>query len=113
MTFEERLEALTQTVELLAHMQIEAEKRFEERHAKFEERQSKTEALLRRAIRDGIRAARHERKKRQEMESRLDEKMTQLAAAQLITEERNQQIQKNLDVLIRTITMKNGGSQQR
>ena len=47
----------------------------------------KTEDVLRRAIRLGVREARAERKRRQEMDARFDEKIGQLAAAQLITEE--------------------------
>jgi hypothetical protein len=42
--------------------------------------------MLRRAIRDSVREARNERVKRRE----LDHKITQLAAAQLITEEKMQ-----------------------
>ena len=45
--------------------------------------QRKTEETLRRAIRLAVREARNEREKRRE----LDEKMTQLAAAHLLTEE--------------------------
>jgi hypothetical protein len=44
--------------------------------------------LLRRAIHDSVREARNERRKRRE----LDDKVTQLAAAQLITEEKFQQL---------------------
>jgi hypothetical protein len=93
----------------------EAQARYEERQAKAEERQAKAEerqakaeelqvnasarhdremdridSMLRRAVRLGIQEARAERKKRQEMDRRWDEKMTQLAAAQLITEEKLQ-----------------------
>jgi hypothetical protein len=42
--------------------------------------------MLRRAIRDSVREARNERRKRRE----LDDKITQLAAAQLVTEEKMQ-----------------------
>jgi len=45
--------------------------------------QTRTEQTLRQAIRAGIREARAERQKRRE----LDDKLTQLAAAQLLTEE--------------------------
>jgi hypothetical protein len=51
--------------------------------AKSEDKLAKTDALLSRAIQAGIREARAERRKRRE----LDEKMTQLAAAHLLTEE--------------------------
>jgi hypothetical protein len=41
-------------------------------------------------VRLGVREARQERKKRREMDERLDEKITQLASAQLVTEEKLQ-----------------------
>jgi hypothetical protein len=46
-----------------------------------------TDARLRRAISLGVREARAERAKRREMDERFDEKITQLAAAHLLTEE--------------------------
>jgi len=49
---------------------------------------ARTDALLRRAVRLGVRAFREERRKRQELNAEFDRKMTQLAAAQLETEER-------------------------
>jgi hypothetical protein len=46
------------------------------------------DARLNRALRDSVREARNERTKRRE----LDEKITQLAAAQLMTEEKLQRL---------------------
>ena len=46
------------------------------------------DARLDRALRDSIREARNERRKRRE----LDDKITQLAAAQLVTEEKLQRL---------------------
>ena len=46
MTIDERLEALTQTVELIAHMQLAEEKRAAERDAKYNERFSRLLDLM-------------------------------------------------------------------
>lgn len=54
--------------------------------------QERTDRRLDRAIRLAVREARQERKKRREMDERLDEKITQLASAQLVTEERLQRL---------------------
>ena len=50
----------------------------------------KTDARLDRAIRLGIQEVRVERRKRRKALSEIDEKITQLAAAQLVTEEKLQ-----------------------
>ena len=107
MTFEERLEklaerhqALTESLELLAHRQADAEDRqiaAEERHER-EMADIRREAVtmrtdLRRAFAMGVREARHERSRRRE----LDEKIGQVAAAQLITEERLQALSGKMD----------------
>jgi AMMECR1 domain-containing protein len=44
-------------------------------------------SILRRAIRAAVEEQRRERVRRQELEARFDEKITQLAAAQLLAEE--------------------------
>ena len=49
-----------------------------------------SEAVLRRAIRLGVREARAERERRRSADDRLDQLITQLAAAQLVTEEKLQ-----------------------
>ena len=51
---------------------------------------AKTDALLRRAIKAAVREARAERQRRRELGAAFDQKMTQLAAAQLLTEEKLQ-----------------------
>lgn len=48
--------------------------------------------VLRRAIRDGIREARNERVRRQRAVAEIDDQITKLSAAQLITEEKLQQL---------------------
>jgi hypothetical protein len=53
--------------------------------------------MLRRAIRDSVREARTERRKRRE----LDDKITQLAAAQLVTEEKMQTTREEMQSLFR------------
>jgi hypothetical protein len=97
-SIDERLEALTQSLELLAHLQADAEARAEARASAAEERHDREmedirregramRADMRRAFAMGVREARNARRRRQE----LDEKITQLAAAQLVTEEKLQQ----------------------
>jgi hypothetical protein len=61
--------------------------------------QVRTDRRLDRAIRLAVQEARQERKRRQELDERLskagteaDEKITQLAAAQLVTEEKLQRL---------------------
>jgi hypothetical protein len=89
----ERHEALTQSLELLVRRQGDAEelqKAAEERHNReMDDIRREGRAMrvdLRRAFSMGVREARNARRRRQE----LDEKITQLAAAQLITEEKLQ-----------------------
>jgi hypothetical protein len=60
--------------------------------AKAEERQARTDKRLSRAIHLAVGEARQERKRRQELGWKVDEKITQLAAAQLITEEKLQRL---------------------
>jgi hypothetical protein len=107
MTIDERIEALTHTLELQAGMQVDAENRQAEadkRHDEVDKRQAEAEkrhveaekrhdeALARidrrldRAIRLGVQDARRQRQRNLE----FDEKMTQLAAAQVVTEEKLQ-----------------------
>ena len=84
MTIDERLEALTQSLELVAHQQADAEKRHDR---EMEEIRTEARAMrtdMRRAFSMGVSEARRQRKRSAE----LDEKITQLAAAQLVTEER-------------------------
>jgi hypothetical protein len=117
-TIDERLEALTQSLELVAHQmadtercQIAAEERqiaAEERATAAEERHDREmeeirregramRADLRRAFAMGVREARNARNRRQELEEKLDQKITQLAAAQLVTEEKLQRFIDSMD----------------
>jgi hypothetical protein len=103
-TIDERLEALTQSLELLAHMHADGEKRaisgetlhnreMERHNREMEEIRREGRAMradMRRAFAMGVREARNARRRRQELEGKMDEKITQLAAAQLITEEKLQ-----------------------
>jgi len=74
-----RHEALTETVELLAERRTEAEERHARETADFRRD-------LRRAFAMGVQEARNQRRR----SAALDEKITQLAAAQLVTEEKLQ-----------------------
>ena len=51
-----------------------------------------TDGLLRRAIRDSVREARNERERRRRAIAEIDEAITKVAAAQLITEEKLQRL---------------------
>jgi len=85
-TIDERLEALTQSLELLAHMQADAEERHDREMEEIRREGRAMRTDMRRAFSMGVREARNARRRRQE----LDEKITQLAAAQLVTEEKLQ-----------------------
>jgi hypothetical protein len=92
MTIDERLEALAQSLELPAHLQTDAEKRHDREMEDIRREGRVFRSDLRRAFAMGVREARNERKRRQE----LDEKIAQLAAAQLITEEKLQPLIESL-----------------
>jgi hypothetical protein len=85
-TIDERLEAVTQSLELLAHLQADAEERHDREMEEIRREGRAMRADLRRAFSMGVREARNARRRGQE----LDQKITQLAAAQLITEEKLQ-----------------------
>ena len=113
MNIDDRLQALRQSLELRAHMQADAEQRqsaAEERHDReMEDIRREGRAFrsdLRRAFAMGVREARYERKRRQG----LDEKITQLAAAQLVTEEKLQNLSGTVNAYINS--MRNGGNGQ-
>jgi hypothetical protein len=69
----------------------------------------KTEAFLHRAVRLGVREARAERRKRQELDRRFDEKMTQLAAAQLLTEEELKDLKRTVQSFIESMRRGSNG----
>ena len=92
MTAEERFESIERNLNQLTAIVIQNE----ERH---DREISAIRAQLRRAIRVGVQEARAERARRRELDERLslaaaaaDGKLTQLAAAQLVTEEKLQRL---------------------
>jgi hypothetical protein len=99
MTLDERLEALTQSLELVALRQSDAEERHEREMAEIRRLALATRVDLRRAIALAVREARHERSRRRELEGKMDEKITQLAAAQLVTEEKLQKVDEKITQL--------------
>jgi len=87
MTFEERIEALTQSLELAARLQMDAAERHDQQIAqhdreieRIDREIERTNRTLRWAIRLGVREARNERKRRQELDRRLTERMEDIAA---------------------------------
>jgi len=108
---------IEKTIEFLLSQQAQAEARqarMEKALAQLAEEQRTTqqaqqkteravqrlERLMRRAIAPGVQAIPAGRRQREKMRSEFDEKMTQLAAAQLITEEKLQVVSDKLDRLI-------------
>ncbi|SPE34116.1 hypothetical protein SBA6_330011 [Candidatus Sulfopaludibacter sp. SbA6] len=94
-TMEFILDQLAQT----AALQAQAEVKAEERAARHDREIQRIDNRLDRAIKLGVRELRNERRRRQEMDARWDEKMTQLAAAQLLTEEKQQHLDVRLENL--------------
>jgi hypothetical protein len=110
MTTDERIDAITAKLEVLAQLHIDSERKRDEwqeewerraiaaddRAAEAEQRHDREiaaiRAELRHAARLAIQEAQAERRKRRE----LDEKITQLAAAQLVTEEKQQRTEEML-----------------
>jgi len=102
MTIDERLEmlaerhqTLTETVQVLAG----GEARHEREMAEIRRIATTTRAVLLRAVRLGVREARNERRRRQELDARFELKMDQLASVQLITEEMMQSLEVSLQGL--------------
>jgi hypothetical protein len=101
---------IEKTIEFLLGQQAQAEARqahMDEALAQLAEEQRRTglglqrlERVMRRAIALGVQAIRAERRQREKMRSEFDEIMTQLAAAQLITEKKLQVVSDKLDRLI-------------
>ena len=77
MTIDERLEALTHSLELRAGFQADAEKRQAEANKRHDDAIARIDRRLDRAIRLSVLDARRQRNRNIE----FDEKMTQLAAA--------------------------------
>lgn len=94
MTFEERLEAMTHTLQLQISLQADAAKRQEEAMARHDDAisrhdremaeiragQAKTDAALRRAIRFSVQEARNQRQRRQELAELGDKRHQELQA---------------------------------
>ena len=118
MTIDERLEmlaerhqTLTETVQVLAG----GEARHEREMAEIRRIATTTRAVLLRAVRLGVREARNERRRRQELDARFELKMDQLASVQLITEEKMQSLEVSLQGLSTqrdrfTDSMRRGGN---
>jgi hypothetical protein len=110
MTPEEQFAEIRATLSTLTKLHLDTEQKAEEwreewseraiaadeRAAHAEERHNREmeaiRAELRRAVALSIREARAERSKRQKLEQTFDDKITQLAAAQLVTEEKLQRL---------------------
>jgi hypothetical protein len=73
-SFEQKIEAIRETLELVASMQLAAEKRHDREIARIE-------GTLRRAIRLAVREARAERVRRKEGDDKLSQEMAKLAEA--------------------------------
>ena len=65
--------------------------------------QTKTENTLRRAIASGVREARRQPARSRELEQKFDQKMEQLAGAQLLTEEKLKVVGERLELLINAL----------
>jgi len=70
----------------------EAYERMREAHERLERSHERTERLLRRAIRAAVLEARNERERRRRAFAKIDDAITKLAAAQLVTEEKLQRL---------------------
>src|SRR5262249_27126006 len=99
---EERLEAIERNLQTLTQLHLDAERKADEWRDEWREQAVAAEerhdvemaairAELRHAVRLSIQEARAERRKRRE----LDDKITQLTAAQLVTEEKLQRLLEN------------------
>lgn len=99
MGFEERLQHVAEMLDQIAEMHVRAEERMD----KFEERMSQVgvehtreiheiRAELRRGVRMSVEEQRRERARRQELSKEWDTKITQLASAQLLTEQKLQRL---------------------
>jgi hypothetical protein len=77
--------------------------RMSEREERMDLRMEKMDAYMHRAVRLAVQEVRAERRRRREMDARWDEKMTQLAAGQLLTEEKLQALSGTVDGLSKTV----------
>lgn len=100
MTLDERLEALTQSLELQVSLQGDAQLRNDEaiaRHdremAELRASQAKTEAELRRAFRLGVHEARAERRKRKELAEMAERRHQEAEKRHAENEKRHQELE--------------------
>jgi len=103
-TFEERLEKLAERHEVLT----QGVELHEREMAEIRREGALMRADLRRAFAMGVREARNERRRRRELDEKMDEKIGQLASAQLITEEKLQALYGRMDSFIDS--MRRGGN---
>jgi DNA-binding GntR family transcriptional regulator len=82
-----RLDRIEKIIEAMAKAQRERDMRSEKRHLEHERTINRVDARVTRFLRLGVKEARNQRRRIQV----IDKKITQLAAAQLITEENLQQ----------------------
>ena len=75
---------------------------------KAEYEMAETKKTLRRAIRLAVQEARNERVRRRALDNRFDEQMRQLAAAQIVTEEKLQSLSAKIDRFIDGLRSGNG-----
>jgi hypothetical protein len=87
MDIEKAIESIIEQQASLTLRQLEAEERNDRAHVQHGLEMAEIRSELRRAVRLSIQDSSNERKKRQELGHEFDKKITQLAAAQLVTEE--------------------------
>ena len=104
---------IEKTMEFILSSQANAEVQM----AKIREAQTRAESemaaireTMRRALRLGVQEARNERRKRREADERLDEKITQLAASHLLTEEVVRNLGKKIDAFIESMRRSGNGT---
>ena len=87
------------TIEFILNQQAQTEATL----ARVAQEVQKTNSVLRRPIRLGVREGRAERVRRQKANAEFDEKIIQLAAAQLETEEGLRNLSKRIDAFIESM----------
>ena len=87
MDIEKAIESIIEQQANITLRQLESEERSDRAHAQHGIEMAEIRSELRRAVRLSIQESRNERKRRQEMGQEFDNKITQLAAAQLENEE--------------------------
>jgi hypothetical protein len=111
MDIEKRLEALTLNLELQSAMQADAEARHNREMAEIRASQAKTESVLRRAVRLGVREARAERERREESDRRLTQRLEELAQRQKDLSDFADQRHQELENLMKRFFERGGNGQ--